>query len=621
MKRLIEGLALAGGLLGAAWAQAPVSAKFYDESKLSKPQYKVRIEANVRVPMRDGVTLATDIIRPDAEGKFPAILVRTPYGKATVQSMTTAKWFAERGYAVLQQDVRGRYDSDGHFYAFKNEIRDGYDTDEWIGKQPWFDGKLGTMGGSYVGFVQWAQAIGGSKYLKAMAPWITTPDIYGNWIYIDGALHYGFDLPWGAINIDGHTAQYQEDNNWPQMFLHLPIATADQAAYHQTPHYRDWLAHPALDSYWDDITFEREVSKVTVPALSADGWYDIFLRGALLTDRDVRKMGASEQARNGKRMMIGPWAHTTGIRVALRGRAADPTPVDFGDNAEVNMNMVYLRWFDYWLKGMDTGVASEAPYKIFVMGENYWRNENEWPLARTKYVSYYIHSGGNANAAIGNGTLSTEAPGANGADQFTYDPRDPVPSMGGNVCCSSVPSGPWDQRTVERREDVLVYTTPALTEPLEVTGPISVKLWASTSAKDTDWTAKLVDVHPNGFAQNIESGIVRARYRASAGKPGTLLEPGKVYEYTVDLWDTSNVFLPGHRIRLEISSSDFPRFDRNLNTGEDPNTGTRIETAHQTVYHSAQYPTHIVLPVIPRTGTAARYPATAARVGKSSTAR
>jgi putative CocE/NonD family hydrolase len=606
MKSWASILALAGAWTGTAVAQtataaAPQSVRPYDESKLSKPQYKVASEANVRVPMRDGVTLATDIFRPDAEGKFPAILIRTPYNRATVQSVTTARWFAERGYVVLQQDVRGRYDSDGHFYAFKNEVNDGYDADEWIGKQAWFSGKLGTMGGSYVGFTQWAQAIGGSKYLKAMAPWITTPDIYGNWFYIDGALHYGFAFPWGAINIDGHTGQYATGNNWPEMFRHLPVATSDEAAYHRTPHYRDWLAHPLRDSYWDGISWEKQLSKVSVPALSVDGWYDIFLRGALDTDRDVRKLGATAEARTGKRIMIGPWAHTTGIRVALRGGAADPEPIDFGDNAEINMNMVYLRWFDYWLKGINTGVASEAPVKIFVMGENYWREEHEWPLARTQYVNYYIHSGRKANSVIGDGTLTTAEPRDNGTDTFTYDPANPAPSMGGNVCCSTVPSGPWDQRPVERRDDVLVYTAAPVTEALEVTGPLSVKLFASTSAPDTDWTAKLVDVHPNGFAQNIQSGIVRARYREGAGKPGKLLEPGKVYEYTVDLWATSHVFLPGHRIRLEISSSDFPRFDRNLNTGEDPNTGTKMQSARQTVYHNARYQSHIVLPVIPKT--------------------
>jgi uncharacterized protein len=243
--------------------------------------------------------------------------------------------------------------------------------------------------------------------------------------------------------------------------------------------------------------------------------------------------------------------------------------------------------------------------KIFVMGENYWRYENEWPLARTKYTNYYIHSNGKANSALGDGTLSTKAPTDSTVDKFAYDPEHPVPSMGGNVCCSVVPSGPWDQRPVERRDDVLIYTTPAMTEPTEVTGPITMTLFASTTAKDTDWTAKLVDVYPNGYAQNIQSGIVRARYRDGAGKAANPIQSGQVYEYNIDMWATSQVFLPGHRIRVEISSSDFPRFDRNLNTDEDPSTGTRMEIANQTIYHNAEYPSHIVLPLIPRGASSA----------------
>jgi putative CocE/NonD family hydrolase len=526
--------------------------------------------------------------------------VRTPYNRATAQSVPQGHWFAERGYVVVMQDVRGRWDSDGHFYAFKNETNDGFDTDEWVGRQPWFNGKLGTMGGSYVGYTQWAQAVGGSKYLTAIAPALTTPDIYGNWLYISGALHYGFAFPWGGVSIDGHTAQYNTGNDWPSMFLHLPVATSDEAAFHRTPHYRDWLAHPTRDSYWDGVSLDNDYGKIGVPALSVDGWYDIFLRGALHDDQQIRKLGRTPEARNGKHIMIGPWAHSTGGRVALTGNGADPSPIDFGNNAPLDLNHLYLRWFDYWLKGMDNGVATEPPVKIFVMGENYWRFENEWPLARTSYTNYYIHSAGRANSTLGDGTLSTQAPKNEKDDTFTYDPRQPAPSMGGNVCCSVVPSGPWDQRPVELRDDVLIYTAPAVTEPLEVTGPIAMNLFSATSAADTDWTAKLVDVHPNGYAQNIQSGIVRARYRGGAGRPADPIQPGRVYEYTIDMWATSHVFLPGHRVRLEISSSDFPRFDRNLNTGEDPSTGTRMAIARQTVHHTAQHPSHLVLPVIPR---------------------
>jgi len=586
----------------------------YDEHTLSQPKYKAQVEANVRITMRDGVTLAADVFRPDAPGRFPAILARTPYGRASAGSWDEARWFAERGYVFVMEDTRGRYDSDGHFYAFKNEADDGYDTDEWFGKQPWFDGNLGTIGGSYGGYVQWAQAVRGSKYLKAMAPDVTTADVYGNWIYIDGALHYGFALPWGGIDIDGHVDQFAggplyADGGypWQSVYPHLPVATADEAGLHRTPHYRDWLAHPTRDHYWDGISYEHDYDKIGVPMLSVDGWYDIFMRGALKDDVQVRKVGKTAEARNGKRLIIGPWAHSTGGRVALvNGRAggAPPDPMDFGDAAVVDFNKVYLRWFDHWLKKVDNGVDTDAPVEIFVMGENRWRSEHEWPLARTHYTNYYIHSGGKANSVGGDGVLSVAAPKSEATDKFSYDPARPVPSMGGNLCCSNVPAGPWDQRSVERRDDVLVYTTTQMTEPTEITGPISMELFAATSAADTDWTAKLVDIHPDGFAQNIQSGIVRARYREGAGTPAKMIEPGKIYRYTIDMWATSHVVLPGHRLRLEISSSDFPRFDRNLNTAEPTGTATQMVVAKQTIYHDAKHPSHVVLPLIPR-GTGA----------------
>ncbi len=303
--------------------------------------------------------------------------------------------------------------------------------------------------------------------------------------------------------------------------------------------------------------------------------------------------------------MVGPWAHATGRRTTAPDAPTagpDRSP-DFGPAAEIEMDKIYLRWHDYWLKGIDNGVDNEPPVKIFVMGENYWRYEDEWPLARTQYTRYYIDSGGRANSANGDGVLSTSPPKGADSDAFTYDPANPVPSAGGNVCCSSVPEGAWDQRKVEIRDDVLVYTSAVLDEPLEVTGPIEMKLYAKASARDTDWTAKLVDVHPDGYAQNIQDGIIRARYRRGTDAPAELLEPGAVVEYIIDMWATSHVFLAGHRLRLEVASSNFPRFDRNLNTGEDPATGTRMVVAEQTVYHSSKYPSHVVLPVIPRATT------------------
>lgn len=563
---------------------------FWDENKLSAPAYEVIMEKNVQVPMRDGVTLATDIYRPKAEGRFPALLLRTPYDKTTPDELADSQWYAERGYVVVNQDLRGRYASGGKYYGYINEADDGYDTDEWIGKQPWSNGKIGTLGGSYLGYTQLVQGIRGSKYLASMATDVTSTDVYHGWTYVDGALHLGFALPWGAGTMYEKSGQPGRPD-----YQALPLATADLALGHANPHYRDWLKHNRRsDPYWDQVSYENRAGEIGVPLLVVAGWFDIFLRGTLQDDITIRRNGKTETARKNKRLIIGPWIHSKNVFTG----AGDA--LDFGPDARLDAHKLYLAWHDRWLKGIENGMDRTAPLKLFIMGENVWRDEQEWPLARTRYTKFYIGSGGKANTAAGDGTLGLNPPGGAGLDRYTYDPASPVPSLGGNICCSSVPGGVADFRPVENRDDVLVYSTPVLTGPVEVTGPIRMKLYASTSAKDTDWVVRLLDVYPDGRVINLQDGILRARCREGKNRPASLVEPEKIYEYDVDMWATANVFLPGHRIRLEITSSNFPRFDRNLNTGEDPATGTRMEIARQTIYHSAGYPSHVVLPVIPR---------------------
>lgn len=590
-----------------AWPQQQ-TVSHYDEAKLSQPQYKVRMDHNVKIRMRDGVELSADIYFPDGQDKFPTVFSRTPYNNNGAGAAAGGKWYAERGYVYVTQDVRGKYDSDGKYVLYANEANDGVDTIEWIAAQPWSNGSIGMTGGSYGGYVQLAPAVKNPKNLTALAASVTTSDIFNGWTYIDGALFLSFGVGWAAVDMNGRGMQYGPGYDWPTIYKHLPLATIDQAASQYNPGFRELLKHPrANDPFWKGISLEKEVSNVSVPFLTVTGWYDIFLRGALQDQIDISRNSPSELARKNKRMIVGPWTHNTGVRNANPNFPATGPErgVDFGPAAELNLRNVYLRWQDRWLKGLDNGVDREPPISIFVMGENYWRHENEWPLARTQYTRYYLHSNGKANSASGDGTLSTARPAREATDKFTYDPADPAPTLGGNLLdclmCLSVAQGPVNQAKAEARADVLVYTTPALSEPVEVTGPLKVTLYASTSALDTDWTAKLVDVHPDGYVQNIQDGIIRARYRQGKEAPASLLEAGKVYEYEIDLWATSNTFLPGHRIRLEISSSNFPRFDRNLNTGEDPMTGTRMEKAQQTVYHSKQYPSHILLPIIPKT--------------------
>jgi uncharacterized protein len=599
----IATLCVATALALPAWSQRqPVS--HYDETKLSQPQYKVRMDHNVKIKMRDGVELSTDLYLPDAPGQFPTVFTRTPYNNTGAGAFAGGKWYAERGYVYVTQDVRGKYDSDGKYVLYANEANDGLDTLDWISAQPWSNGKIGMTGGSYGGYVQLAPAVKNPKNLTALAASVTTSDIFNGWTYIDGALFLSFDVGWAAVDMNGHGMQHGPGYDWPTIYKHLPLATIDQAASQYNPGFRELLKHPrANDPFWKGISLEKEVGNISVPFLTVSGWYDIFLRGALQDQVDISKHSPSEVARKNKRIIIGPWTHNTGVRNSNPNYPATGPErgVDFGAAAEVELRNVYLRWQDFWLKGLDNGVEQEPPIRIFVMGENSWRYENEWPLARTQYTKYYLH-GAKANSASGDGVLSAAKPAGAPTDKFTYDPADPAPTLGGNLLdclmCLSVAQGPVNQVKAEARPDVLVYTTPVLTEAVEVTGPLKVKLYASTSAKDTDWTAKLVDVHPDGYAQNIQDGIIRARYRQGKEMPASFLEPGKVYEYDIDLWATSNAFLPGHRIRLEISSSNFPRFDRNLNTGEDPMTGVRMEKAQQTLYHSKQYPSHILLPII-----------------------
>ncbi|MGH8009657.1 MAG: CocE/NonD family hydrolase, partial [Candidatus Binatia bacterium] len=359
------------------------------------------------------------------------------------------------------------------------------------------------------------------------------------------------------------------------------------------PYLRDYLTHPDDGPYWWATNVERQHGNINIPMYHVSSWYDIFMRDAIVHFCGLQARAMTPEARGGQKLLLGPWAHLFPYSSPTTGGTGD---IDFGPNAFIELHDIQLRWFDYWLKGIDTGIGAEPPVRLFVMGTNQWRDEYEWPLARTRYTPCYFHSHGKANSLHGNGTLSLEVPAEEPADHYCYDPADPAPTRGGNTLI--IPMGVQDQREVEGRQDVLVYTGEPLERSLEVTGPLKVVLYAASSALDTDFTAKLVDVRPDGYAQNIADGILRARYRESLSTP-KLLTPGEVSELTIDLWATSHVFLPGHRLRIEIASSNFPRFDRNLNTGEDQATGTRMQIAEQTVFHDRRFRSHILLPVIP----------------------
>ena len=580
--------------------------------------YSVKFEPNVPLMLRDGTMTYVDIFRPDASGQFPGLLHRTPYDKRGAPSTggeIDAIHGAMNGYAMVIQDVRGRSRSDGEFYTFVNEIDDGYDSVEWVGSQPWCTGKVGMYGTSYVGATQWLAAKSKPPSLVAIAPGVTASDYHEGWVWQGGAFELGFSLSWAGGLAAGNWANPSraqllqaeqlekisaaQENLMPS-YHQLPIRDVPHLDNNLAPYYFDWLAHPDYDDYWKRICIEESYSEIAVPAFNFGGWYDIFLGGTIRNFVGMRKTGGTDEARRGQRLVLGPWDHGS----ASNSGGPIIGEYHFGSSSSapaVGLQGLLLSYFDYWLKGEDNGVMDEKPVRIFIMGENVWRLEDEWPLSRATEVSYYLHSQGKANTLNGDGQLSPETPDNEPSDVYLYNPIAPVPTVGGGLCCDAVHlvSGVHDQRCIEARADVLVYSTPPLDQDTEVTGPITVTLHASSSARDTDFTGKLVDVEPNGYARNLTDGIIRARYRQPR-QPANLIEPGRIYEYTIDLWATSNVFKKGHRIRLEISSSNFPRFDRNTNTAEPIGSDSEFVAALQTVYHTSEYPSHVTLPIVPR---------------------
>jgi putative CocE/NonD family hydrolase len=564
--------------------------------------YQVRVERGVVAKMRDGVLLRADIYRPTADGKFPVLLERTPYNKAG--GLEFGLRAAARGYVVIFQDVRGRYTSEGEWYPFKHESDDGYDTVEWAASLPYSNGKVGMFGGSYVGATQMLPAIARPPHLAGIFPVVTASNYHDGWTYQGGAFEQWFNESWtSGLAQDTLSRRVAASANALQWISKLPLAgypvldagglSGASIFRDLAPYFADWLAHPNFDGYWKQWSIEDNHDKVLVPVYSVAAWYDIFLGGSLRNYSGIKRRGGNDAARRGQRLLVVIGGHAGG------GRKIGE--VDFGPQADIDTDEIMLRWYDYILKGSANGVDQEKPVKIFVMGKNTWREEEDWPLVRAESIRYYLHSGGKANGLTGDGSLSITSPQAQPADRLVYDPQDPVPTRGGPLCCDAahLAPGPVDQRPVEARPDVLVFTTPEFKQDFEVTGPVTLELYAGSSAVDTDFVGKLVDVWPDGFAQNLTEGILRARYRNSQEKL-EFLNPGEIYKFTIDLWATSNVFLTGHRLRLEVSSSNFPRFDRNLNSGEDARTGTNMVKATNTIYHDREHPSALILPIVPR---------------------
>ncbi len=542
-------------------------------------------QIGLMIPMRDGVRLATDVFLPKTTGRWPTVLVRTPYNRKSSASLSY-HYFLRRDYAVVIQDVRGRYASQGVFASAEQEGPDGNDAINWVVEQPWSNGRVAMAGSSYLGLAQWWAAVQDNPHLAAISPMCSGDDDYLDRYYsTGGALKLGHRLVWLAENL---TPPNQVRPLFSGYIDHLPLRTADvQATGMPLLLWRDALNHPSFDLYWKKRSIRQEIRRVTVPVLSLGGWFDNY------AESDLDAFARLSLQHDAVETWIGPWAHNPALSFPTR---------DFGMDARIRIRAQQADWFDRWLKKKTTAKAnaSEALLHIFVMGPNVWREEHEWPLARTRYMPLYLGGNGHANSASGDGTLQWAPAGKSRPDQFTYDPRNPVPTAGGAVCCDSrlMPPGPLDQSTVENRPDVLVYTSSPLNQSLEVTGDVRVMGYVATSANDSDFTAKLVDVEPDGKSLLVTDGIQRLRYRLSPSHP-VFVKRNSQYQINIDAGVTSYVFYQGHQIRLEISSSNFPRFDRNLNLAGPNADQSKPLKAHQTVYHDQTYRSAIILPVIP----------------------
>jgi putative CocE/NonD family hydrolase len=568
----------------------------------------VIVERDAWIPMRDGVGMQADIWRPADDGRYPVLLQRTPYNRADsfaviVNAGIEPLRAVAEGFVVAISDTRGRFGSAGRFDPFRTEADDGYDTVQWLAEQTYSNGRIGMYGASYYAATQLLAATARPPALKALAPQVTASDFHDDWIYQGGALQLGFTLYWALGLAAGELVRRQNAGEAldaeakelrqlladpHQAFRSRPLAEIG-ALRTLLPAWQDWLEHPGRDAFWRALSVADHHPALDLPALHVGGWFDVFLRGTLANFAGMSAAGAQQ------RLIIGPWAHA--VYYDALGE------VDYGGSAAVaalDLTRIQLDWFATHLA--ETPAPQPAPtVSIFVMGENAWRTEEAFPPARARTERWYLRPGPD-----GVGRLESETPAADeGFSGFVYDPADPVPTVGGATLLPGFyvgfNAGQRDQRAVERRSDVLSFTGAVLNEPLELCGPVSMVLHAATDAADTDWTAKLVDVHPDGRALNVCDGIIRARYRTGAEQP-ELISPGAVREFSIDMGATSLVLAPGHALRVELSSSNFPRFDAHPNTA-DPTSSVPADdlvVAHQQIWHSAEHPSCLEVNTVPR---------------------
>ena len=576
---------------------------------LSQPTFEVIEQRGIEVAMRDGVKLSTDIYLPKTDQKVPVVLTRTPYKKEMAE--LEGKFYARRGYAMALQDCRGRFASGGVWEPFVNEKEDGYDTIEWLAAQPWSNGKVGMIGGSYLGWVQWWAASQNPPHLVTIIPNVSPPDPFYNFPYEYGVFFLYGGIWWADIveqeatgDLSGATFKKIMEKKFGKLLLDLPVLDLDRKVLgKESKYWRTWIEHNTADEYWARASFKDSLQNTRIPVFHQSGWFDGDGIGSKLNYAAMKAYGHPQQ-----KLILGPWGHQ-----AEASRAAGDW--DFGPQAVLDLPREYLRWFDHWLKGIDNGVGREPWVKIFVMDSNVWLEGDTYPLPQTQFEKWYLRSGGAANTSKGDGKLTREPPAADSpADTYVYDPGDPTPNPSFREETAEEEKQERSQQEKERlakgyhekttaeRKDILVYTSAPFEADYSFAGPISAQLFAATSAKDTDWFMRLEVLKKDEVIQLVE-GRLRARNRETMSRP-TLLEPGKTYEYTLDLWQTGITVQKGSRLRVEIASASFPFFSRNLNTGGHNEKETEYVSAQQTIYHDAARPTHIVLPMI-------RLPATA----------
>lgn len=584
--------------------------------------YEIAIDKAVPVPMSDGTRLAADIYRPRAEGRFPAIVERTPYNReeSVILRTRTPQYFAERGFVFVVQDVRGRFGSEGTWYPFRDDgwgrNRDGFDTIAWVANQLWCNGKVATAGGSFAGQTQMFLAPTRPPALCCCFVRESASDLAQQWCYRGGAFEWGFNLDWcmrhGAIAIRRQLAllekAIQADDS---RFGTVPLGRQPElASPFQWLH--DLLRHVDDEDFWDEFNFEKQHGKIATPIYHMAGWFDIFLDGALRNFAGLQKRARTDEARQAQKLIIGPWTHGPSVQDPTFARHVGD--MDFGPEAVLDFNAEMLRWYDHWLNATNTGIMDERRVRYFLMGANEWRTADTWPPPDGQTERWFLRDGKNGSAqSINDGILSREKPGRNEQpDRYEYDPANPVPTLGGNTLYRgprktssaeespdfSSTCGPRDQRPIEPLG--LTYTSEPLEKDLDVIGPVRMVLFASSSCDDTDFVARLSDVFPDGRSILVVDGILRGRCRRGRFKPRRL-KPGQVYRMKIDLWSTAWRFQAGHRLRVALTSSNFPRFDRNLNTGARPSKSAKMKIAKNVVYHDKKYPSHLVLQCSPVT--------------------